>query len=79
VRSLGTEMELAVMLFPTCVMYRDVAAKKAAALSPWPDSSHFEMVSRGFHKSSPQITPVADVATIPVTAQRVKLSGKKSN
>ena len=34
VKSLAAEMEFAVMLVPTCAIYQDVAAKKAAARPP---------------------------------------------
>ncbi len=51
------------------------AAKKAAARPPEPYSSHSVMMSRGFQRYSPVNTLAADVVTIPIVPQMVKMMG----
>ena len=51
------------------------AAKKAAARPPEPPSSQSVMMSSGFQRVSPVKTCAADVVTMPMTPQMVKIMG----
>jgi hypothetical protein len=61
-------------------MYQAAAAKKAAALPPWPYPIHDWMINSGFHISWPsKIRALAEVVTIPITAHTVKMMGRKGS
>lgn len=79
VRSFAADMELAVMLVPTCATNHASAAKKAAQRPTAPWSSHSSMIVSGLQMYSPMKTLVADVVTMPSTPQTVKMTGRKGS
>lgn len=77
---MAAEIEFAVIFVPTWAIYQADAAKKAAALPPWPYPIQDWIISSGFHISWPsKIKALAEVVTIPTTAHSVNIIGRNGS